>query len=335
MRSAARPGGTIPVTVRQATPLTGSATGRSRPPGTGSPTGPAAPNVASPGLVAQVAWVGVALAQPAGRTYAAAVADLRRGWEQRTLWGHLGWQDIRQRYRRSVLGPVWITISMAVTAIALGILYSGLFDIPLERLLPHVLVGFIVWAFISGCITEGSEVFIANEGLIKHLPAPLSVHVYRLVWRQTLFFAHNLIVYLVMLLVFPQPLRWTVVYAVPALLLLALNGAWVALAVGIITARFRDILPITQSIVQLAFFLTPIVWIYDELVNSPNPAIAERARLAEFNPFLHFVEIIRRPLLGQDQQLRYWVVVLAITVAGWAFTMLVMRRYRSRVSYWV
>ncbi|MGY1735192.1 galactan export ABC transporter permease subunit Wzm/RfbD [Geodermatophilus sp. SYSU D00684] len=277
----------------------------------------------------------MAIAQPAGRTLAAAVADLRRGWEQRTLWGHLGWQDIRQRYRRSVLGPIWITISMAVTAVALGILYSGLFDIELSRFLPHVLVGFIVWNFISGCINEGSEVFIANEGLIKHLPAPLSVHVYRLVWRQTLFFAHNLIVYLVMLLVFPQPLKWTAVAVLPAFVLLALNGAWVSLAVGVITARFRDILPITQSVVQLAFFLTPIVWIYDELVNSPNPAIAERARLAEFNPFLHFVEIIRRPLLGQDQELRYWVVVLSITVAGWAFTMFVMRRYRSRVSYWV
>jgi ABC-2 type transport system permease protein len=277
----------------------------------------------------------VAVAQHAGRTLAAAVSDLRRGWEQRTLWGHLGWQDIRQRYRRSVLGPIWITISMAVTAVALGILYSGLFDIELARFLPHVLVGFIVWNFISGCITEGSEVFIANEGLIKHLPAPLSVHVYRLVWRQTLFFAHNLIVYFVMLLVFPQPVRWTALAAIPALALLALNGAWVALAAGVITARFRDILPITQSVVQLAFFMTPIVWIYDELISSPNPAIAERARLAEFNPFLHFVEIIRRPLLGQDQHLRYWVVVLAITVVGWALTMLVMRRYRSRVSYWV
>ena len=275
------------------------------------------------------------MAQPTGRTLTAAVADLRRGWEQRSLWGHLGWQDIRQRYRRSVLGPVWITISMAVTAVALGILYSGLFDIELATFLPHVLVGFIVWNFISGCIAEGSEVFIANEGLIKHLPSPLSVHVYRLVWRQTLFFAHNLLVYLVMLLVFPQPLSWTVVAAVAAFGLLALNGAWVALAVGIITTRFRDILPITQSAVQLMFFMTPIVWIYDELANSPNPDIAERARLAEFNPFLHFVEIIRRPLLGQDQVWRHWVVVVAITVVGWALTLFVMRRYRSRVSYWV
>src|SRR3712207_1976848 len=167
-----------------------------------------------------------ATAAPGVRSWRKAVEDLGGGWRQRQLWGHLGWQDIRQRYRRSVLGPVWISISMAVTAVALGFLYAGLFDIELSVMLPHVLVGFIAWAFISGCITEGSEVFISNEGLIKHLPAPLSVHVYRLVWRQVLFFAHNMLVYAVMLLVFPQDLSWTVVYAIPAFVLLALNGAW-------------------------------------------------------------------------------------------------------------
>jgi ABC-type polysaccharide/polyol phosphate export permease len=283
----------------------------------------------------RVTWTDVAIAQPAGRTLSAAVSDLRRGWDQRSLWGHLGWQDIRQRYRRSVLGPIWITISMAVTAVALGILYAALFGNDLSVQLPYILVGFIVWGFVAGCINEGAEVFIANEGLIKHLPAPLSVHVYRLVWRQSLFFAHNMIVYAVMLLIFPQPLKWTALAAIPAFLLLVLNGTWVALCVGVITTRFRDIMPITQSIVQLMFFLTPIVWIYDDLVNSPNETIAQRARLAEFNPFLHFIEIIRRPLLGQDQLWRHWVVVLVITAIGWAVTMFVMRRYRSRVSYWV
>jgi ABC-2 type transport system permease protein len=276
-----------------------------------------------------------ATAPPGVRSWRRAADDIVGGWRQRQLWGHLGWQDIRQRYRRSLLGPIWITISMAVTAIALGILYAGLFGNELAVQLPYILVGFIVWGFISGCIGEGSEVFIANEGLIKHLPAPLSVHIYRLVWRQTLFFAHNLIVYLVMLVVFPQSLHWTALAALPAFVLLALNGAWAALLLGMVTTRFRDLTPITQSVVQLMFFLTPIVWIYEDLVNSPNAAIAERARLVEFNPFLHFIEIIRQPMLGQDQQIRHWIIVLVITVVGWAVTLVVLRRYRSRISYWV
>ena len=264
-----------------------------------------------------------------------AFGDLAEGWRQRELWGHLGWQDIRQRYRRSLLGPLWITISMAVTAVALGILYAGLFGNPLETQLPYILVGFIVWGFISGCINEGSEVFVANEGLMKHLPSALSLHVYRLVWRQVLFFAHNLVVYAVMIVIFPQPLKWTDLAAIPAFGLLIVNGVWVALLAGILSTRFRDLVPISQSIVQLMFFLTPIVWIYSDLLNNPNPAVAERARIAEFNPFLHFIEIIRAPMLGQDQLLHHWLVVLGITVGGWVLTLLLLRRYRSRVAYWI
>jgi ABC-2 type transport system permease protein len=274
-----------------------------------------------------------AVTQPGTRSWRKAADDLIGGWKQRQLWGHLAWQDIRQRYRRSVLGPIWITISMAVTAVALGVLYAGLFQNDLSVQLPYILVGFIVWAFISGCISEGSEVFITNEGLIKQLPAPLSVHVYRLVWRQVLFFAHNMIVYAVMFVIFPQPLGWTSLTVFPALVLLAVNGAWVALLLGIVTTRFRDMAPITQSLVQLLFFLTPIVWIYQDLLD--NPAVADRARLVEFNPLLHFIEIVRQPLLGEEQHLRHWIVVLVITVVGWALTFAVVRRFRSRVAYWV
>ena len=274
-----------------------------------------------------------AVTQPGTRSWRKAADDLIGGWKQRQLWGHLAWQDIRQRYRRSVLGPIWITISMAVTAVALGVLYAGLFQNDLSVQLPYILVGFIVWAFISGCISEGSEVFITNEGLIKQLPAPLSVHVYRLVWRQVLFFAHNMIVYAVMFVIFPQPLGWASLTVFPALVLLTVNGAWVALLLGIVTTRFRDMAPITQSLVQLLFFLTPIVWIYQDLLD--NPAVADRARLVEFNPLLHFIEIVRQPLLGEEQHLRHWTVVLVITVVGWALTFAVVRRFRSRVAYWV
>ena len=293
----------------------------------------ASSSTTTPGSAAPPAPVAPPDVRPPGRDFRSAFRDLRNGWGQRELWLHLGWQDIRQRYRCSVLGPIWITISMAVTAIALGILYAGLFGNPLEEQLPYILVGFIVWTFISGCISEGSEVFVANSGLITHLPAPISIHIYRLVWRQTLFFAHNLIVYAVMLVVFPQPLLWTDLAAFPAFALLVLNGAWVSLLIGIVSTRFRDLPPVTQSVVQLLFFLTPIVWIYEDLLDNPN--VAERARIVEFNPIFHFVEILRRPMLGMDQHLHNWIVVVAITVVGWVLTLLVIRRYRGRAAYWV
>jgi ABC-2 type transport system permease protein len=280
---------------------------------------------------------GQAPASPAApsRSWGRAVDDLRRGWRQRSLWGYLGWQDIKQRYRRSVLGPLWISISMGVLATGLGILYAALFHMDIEKFLPYVATGLLIWNFISGCVLEGSEVFIANEGLIKFLPAPLSLHVYRLVWRQALFFLHNLVIWAVLMIIFHQGLSWTVVLAIPAFALLVLNGFWVALMAGIIATRFRDIPPIIASVVQLVFYMTPIVWDYATLANSSNPAVAERAHLAELNPVMHYLEIIREPLLNEPIVWGHWYVVAVITVVGCVGALMVLRNYRSRVAYWV
>jgi ABC-2 type transport system permease protein len=269
------------------------------------------------------------------RSWAKAVRDIREGFQQYRLWGHLGWQDIKQRYRRSIIGPLWITISMAVTVTALGLLYSQLFNQEVSVQLPYLAVGFIVWGFIGDAINSGAEVFISNEGLIKQLPAPISVHILRLLWRQMLFFAHNLIVYVVILFLFPKPLSWIDLVAIPAFAVIALNGGWVIILVGVVSTRFRDIPPVTQSIVQLSFFMTPIVWNYDTYRLSPNPGIAARAKIAELNPFMHFLEIIREPMLGSPIAWHHWGVVGAITLAGWALALVVLRNYRSRVSYWV
>jgi len=270
---------------------------------------------------------------PSSRSWQRAFGDLRQGWKQRPLWGYLGWQDIKQRYRRSVLGPLWISISMAVVATAMGILYGALFGEDLHTFLPYVATGLLIWYFVDGCIREGSEVFIANEGLIKFLPAPLSLHVYRLIWRQTLFFLHNLVIWAILMVVFPHPLGWSLLLAIPAFALLVLNGAWIAVLSGIIATRFRDIPPIIASLANLLFFMTPIVWQYDTLLR--NPAVAERARIAELNPVMHFVEILRQPLLGSPIVPRHWYIVGTITVVGCAAALVCLRNYRARVAYWV
>ena len=266
---------------------------------------------------------------PGSRSWQRAFGDLGAGWRQRSLWGYLGWQDIKQRYRRSVLGPLWISISMGVIATAMGILYGALFGEPIHTFLPYVATGLLIWNFVNGCILEGSEVFIANEGLIRFLPAPISLHVYRLLWRQTLFFLHNLVIWLLLVIVFPQPLSATVLLAIPAFLLLVINGLWCALLAGIIATRFRDIPPIIASLTQLLFFMTPIVWSYERLKSNPLSAYVE------LNPVMHFVEIVRQPLLGQPIVWRHWTVVGAITVVGCAVSLICLRNYRSRVAYWV
>ncbi|WP_370181536.1 ABC transporter permease [Rhodococcus wratislaviensis] len=270
------------------------------------------------------------------QTFRRAFKDLRDGFAQRELWLSLGWQDIKQRYRRSVIGPFWITIATGVQAAAMGILYSALLDIPLDEFLPYVTVGLIVWNLISASILEGSEVFIANEGLIKQLPSALSVHVYRLVWRQLLLFAHNLVIYVIMLFAFGvwRHLTWMSLAAIPAIALIVVNAAWVSIMFGIFSTRYRDIAPILGSMTLLLFVLTPIMWTTQSLEAQGGQA-AERVKLAELNPLFHYLDIVRAPMIGQDQQAYHWYIVLTITVFGWAAAILALRKYRARVPYWV
>jgi ABC-2 type transport system permease protein len=293
------------------------------------------------------------------RTFGRAIADIRGGWHERELWSHLGWQDIKQRYRRSVLGPLWITISQGVLALGLGLLYSQLFKLYLPTFLPFIVTGFIVWGFISGCLTEGMETFVANEGLIRHLPAPLTVYALRTVWRQTLILAHNLIIYAIIVVIFvgvldhPYELDdgkcdavssaichpgfgWYSLSAIPAFVLLAVNAGWVTLFLGVISTRFRDFPQLVGSIIQLMFYMTPIVWPIDQLyTGGGRDSVSWALPFVYLNPFYHFVQIVRAPLIGQAVNWWSWVVVGGITVIGWALALLVLRNYRSRVSYWV
>lgn len=292
---------------------------------------------------------------PDRRSWARAFADLRDGFQQRQLWSHLGWQDIRQRYRRSVLGPLWITISMGVTALGLGLLYSQLFGAQIGTFLPYITTGFIVWHFLLGNLTEGTDTFIANEGLIKHLPAPLSVYVLRTLWRQTIMFGHNLVIYFIVLAVFwgslsqdgyvitknlenpiPQPgLDWSVLLAIPGFLLVAVNAGWVVLLFGIVSTRFRDIPQVVTSLINLLFFMTPIVWSADILQSKFGAEANWRNLVIELNPLYHLLQIVRAPLIGNQESWHHWVIVGGMAVAGWTLALVVMRNYRSRVSYWV
>ncbi|MET9267422.1 ABC transporter permease [Amycolatopsis sp. NPDC004079] len=293
----------------------------------------------------------------ASKSWRRALADLQAGLRARELWALLAWQDIKQRYRRSSLGPLWITVGMAVTALALGVVNSALFGTSISTLLPSITTGLILWNFMNGCIVEGSETFIANEGMIKQLPAPVSVYALRTVWRQALYLAHNLVVYVAVLAIFfgklSQPYRlvdkagallhpglgWGMLLAVPALMLVLLNGAWVVLLFGVVSTRFRDIPPVIQSFITMLFYATPIMWSMDQ-VRAMNQGSHEgfgsvAVNLLQLNPVYHFVELVRAPLVGQQQSWTHWLVAGVVTVVGWSLALLVLRNYRARVAYWV
>ncbi len=263
---------------------------------------------------------------PGNERAALAVSDIIAGARASYLWGLLGWQDIRQRYRRSKIGPFWLTISMGVMVASLGLLYAGLFKIDVATYLPFITLGFIVWGLIASFITDGCSIFIGAESIIKQVNLPLSVHAYRTVWRNLIIFAHNLVIFVFVAIIFSIWPGWAGLLALPGLALLCINGVWVGLLLGLLSARFRDIPQIVASVVQVTFFITPVIW-------QPQ-SLPGRAFLIQLNPFYHFLELVRGPLLGQAPGLVSWLVALGVTVAGWLVTLAMYRRYSWRIAYW-
>jgi ABC-type polysaccharide/polyol phosphate export permease len=254
-------------------------------------------------------------------------ADLFSGTRATSLWATLGWQDIKQRYRRSALGPFWLTISTAIMVVALGLVYSGLFNQPLEQYLPFIAVGLIVWTLISTIVNESCSVFIAAEGMIKQIRLPLTVHVCRMVWRNIIVFCHNALILLVVYLTYGKGWHPDLLSLPLALVLIALNGIWVGVVLGAFCTRFRDIAQIVANVVQLMFFVTPIFWRPEALVG--------RAWLIDFNPVFHFIELVRAPILGTPFPVTSWLVTAGITAFGMLIALAVLARYRHRVAYWV
>jgi ABC-2 type transport system permease protein/lipopolysaccharide transport system permease protein len=256
-----------------------------------------------------------------------AFADIGGGLAMWRLWLQLGWNDILQRYRRSMLGPFWLTASTAIMVVTLGFVYSKIFGIPVAEFIPFLSVGLLVWGFISTIIIEAGTLFTGSESYIKQIRLPYSLYVYRFIWSKVIIFAHNFVIYIGVLLFFWTTPGWIGLLAIPGFALLALNGALTTLYTGMIAARFRDIPPIIASVIQIVFFVTPIMF---------KPEVLKgHEYIALVNPFQHLIEVVRAPLLGTAPTTLNYTVVLAVTALNLIVALVFFARFRVRISYWI
>lgn len=258
-----------------------------------------------------------------------ALADIAAATRKFQLVGMLGWQDVRQRYRRSALGPFWLTISMGIMIGTIGLVFGEIFKTPLTEFLPFLAAGMILWSFIAAVVTEGCASFIAAEGIIKQLPIPLFVHVLRMIWRNILILGHNVVIFPLVLFAVGRSLSWMALVSIPGFVLVVVNLTWLSLLLSVFCARYRDLPQIVANVLQVLFYLTPIMWMPASLPNRAG------MYLLNFNPVYHVISVARSPLLGEMPTLTDWMVSLGLAVFGWLVALLVYGRYKRRIAYWL
>ena len=239
----------------------------------------------------------------------------------------LSWLDIKLRYRGSVLGPFWLTLSTALMIGSMGFLYAELFQMDLHEYLPFLALSIVLWNFIGSLVGEACTSFTASEGMIRSVRMPFALYAGRVVIRNLLVLGHNVIVIVVVDALLGVSPGWTALLAIPAFLVWLLMAAALSLLLGAVCARFRDIPPIIGSVMQMAFFVSAIIWKPEQL--------KEQEHLLIYNPFYTVLEIVRGPLLGTVPSMQVYLsagitVVVIFLAAGAMFA-----RVRGRIAFWV
>ena len=256
------------------------------------------------------------------------MSDFIKSLKSTNQWWLLAWFDIRQRYRRSVLGPFWITLSTAVMIVALGFLWTQIFHVDVPNFLPFFAAGTIMWVFISSQINDACSGFSQFEGYIRQINLPLPVYILRLWARNLIFLAHNFVIFIACWIYLDFAWKPLVLQSLLGFALLSYTLLMVSVPIAYLCARFRDIPPIIQSIMQIVYFLTPIFW-------QPHLLPVDKHYVTGNNPFFHALEIVRAPLTGHEVTMASWYWMIATAVVCTLVAMWAQARFKTRVAYWL
>ena len=249
--------------------------------------------------------------------------DLGNSLHRLGLAWSLARHDVVSRYRGSILGPFWITLSMGLMVMGIGLVYANLFGMALHDFLPLVALGIVFFGAISGMITEGCDTFVSAKNMLSQTSLPKFTFLWRTVLRTLINLAHHLVIVVAVLLVYGYWRRLNLPGALVGLAFLAANAAWIALIVGIASARFRDIPQVVSSIMQFAIFITPVFWPAERLAGAKHAVL-------DFNPFYHMLEAVRAPLMGQPIAPHTYSFLAVMALVGWgaAFSLFALTRRR-------
>lgn len=253
--------------------------------------------------------------------------DILLTCKRSSLIFYMAWSDIRARYKRSVLGPLWITLSTAIGVVGLGLIWSELFKMDRATYIPTLTVGLVLWQFISGSIVESAGLFGRQSGIIRNLDLPLSLHPAQLVLRQSINLAHSAPLFFAVMLILGHPFEWTMWLAVPNFFLVIANLFWMSLCIGVLGARYRDLEYFITMIMPLLMFVSPVMF-------RPN-ALPISQDLIWFNPLADMIELVRDPLLGEVPPLFLYNVNVGLLMVGSVLTLMLFNAKRDRIAFWV
>lgn len=243
------------------------------------------------------------------------------------VWIKLATLDILKRYRRSILGPLWITITTLITTTALSFIYSKVLNLEIYDYFPYLTIGLIYWNFVSTLLNDSCETFIDSERIIKQENFSFVIYVLRVISRNFIILFHNLLIFFIIFLILGIPSIKNLVLFIISLIVIFFVSIPISFLISILSARYRDIPPIVSSLLQLSFFATPILF--------KKNLLGDYDFILQFNPFFYFLEIFRNPILGEKVGIEIYLGCILIMFFCWLFFLLIYNKSKDKISFWI
>ncbi len=210
-----------------------------------------------------------------------------RNWR---VWWHLGMADVRNKFAKSVVGPTWILLNLALWVGGIGLIYGALFNQKLDTYLPFLAIGFVVWTYLAQTITDGGNAFVFAEGYIKQFTYPKQIYVLRVIVNASVPFVIGVGIFFLVMLFLNRPFGAGMLWVFPGLLILLLATYLHATIMAYASARFRDLPHGMTALLQVLFFVTPVFFTIGTLKERGLDFVYK------FNPLYYLIEVVRHPL---------------------------------------
>jgi ABC-type polysaccharide/polyol phosphate export permease len=262
------------------------------------------------------------------KSFIEGLKDINSGLKRHELWRYLALNDIQSRYSRSFLGPLWVVLSTLTFLIAAGTVYSFVLKVDLNTYFPYIVVSYLIWSTYTTITHELASSVIASGPYILNSSIPISTFSFRVVWRNLILILHLIPIWLATILIFDLKFSLKSLLFIPGILIALVSASCYGTILGIVSARFRDAPMLVLNVLQIAFFVTPIMWKTDILT-------VNQKWVVEMNPLLPFIELIRNPLLNNETEVALWAKAITIMTVGLLLLLFTLGRYKRKVPFWL
>jgi len=245
------------------------------------------------------------------------------------VWLVVGFMDVSLKYKRTILGPWWNTLGIALIISVLSSIWASLLKTDINFFIPYFTIGFIVWSWFSSTLIDMSKCLVEVEGLIKQVSIPLSSHLLRVSIRNFIIFLHNCVLILFVIFLFNLDVITSELstFSLIGIILIFFSMNSFGIILALLSLRYRDIGNLIFFALQILFFLTPVLW-------HPN-ILDKNLAFVEMNLMYYWVDVIRQPILGLDIHKNSIIIIAISTIILLIISFYMTGKYKNKIIYWL